>query len=73
MQLYPVNSVVQKLKSLSSQRLAEVEDFIDFLKQRDEDHTLTKAAAATAEPSFKTIWDNPDDADYDNNQARQPH
>jgi hypothetical protein len=65
MQPYPIDNIVRKLKSLPSQRIAEVEDFIDFLTQRDESRALSEAAAATAEPSFKAVWDNPDDADYD--------
>lgn len=64
-QPYPVAQIVEKLRLLSSQRIAEVEDFIDFLQQRDIQQQLTRAAAATAEPAFKSIWDNPDDDDYD--------
>jgi len=42
-----------------------VEDFIDFLKQRDTDRQLTHAAMKTAEPSLQKVRDNPDDAVYD--------
>lgn len=57
--------VVQKLQSLSPQRISAVEDFIDFLRQRDTDIALTKAAGRVAEPRFKTVWDNEEDAEYD--------
>jgi hypothetical protein len=57
--------VVQKLQSLSPQRISEVEDFIDFLRQRDTEIALTQAAGRVAEPSFKTVWDNEEDAEYD--------
>jgi hypothetical protein len=66
MQPVPIQQVLQKLQALSPQRIAEVEDFIDFLKQReDDDRVLTQAAQAVAEDRFHTIWDNPDDAEYD--------
>ena len=61
----PIQQVLQKLQSLSPQRIAEVEDFIDFLKLRDEDRQLTQAAQASSERSFDRIWNNTDDAEYD--------
>ena len=33
-----MEDVVEKLKTLPPQRLAEVEDFVDFLKSRDDQH-----------------------------------
>ena len=47
------------------QRVAEVEDFVDFLRARDEAMQLTAAAARASEPSFAQVWDNDDDAVYD--------
>ena len=57
--------LTEKLKSLPPQRRAEVEDFVDFLRSRDEEQRLTHAAAQISEPAFKTVWDNPEDAEYD--------
>jgi len=57
--------LLEKLKSLPPQRQAEVEDFVDFLRSRDEDRHLATAAAKTSEPAFSAIWDNDDDAEYD--------
>lgn len=57
--------LIDKLEALPSERIAEVEDFIDFLKQRDSNRQLTRAAAKAAEPSLKKVWNNPDDAVYD--------
>lgn len=57
--------LIEKLKSLPPQRRAEVEDFVDFLRSRDEEQRLTHAAAQASEPAFKAVWDNPDDAEYD--------
>lgn len=56
--------LIEKLKSLSPQRRAEVEDFVDFLKSREDEQRLTHAAAQASKPSFKSVWDNSDDADY---------
>ena len=57
--------LIEKLKSLPPQRRAEVEDFVDFLRSRDEEQRLTHAAAQLSEPAFKAVWDNPEDAEYD--------
>jgi len=57
--------LIEKLKSLPPQRRAEVEDFVDFLRSRDEEQRLTHAAAQISEPAFKAVWDNPEDAEYD--------
>jgi ABC-type glycerol-3-phosphate transport system substrate-binding protein len=57
--------LIEKLKSLPPQRRAEVEDFVDFLRSRETDKQLTRAAAQASEPAFKAVWDNPDDTEYD--------
>ncbi len=58
-------ALLEKLKALPPERVAEVEDFVDFLRTRDDAQRLTRAAARAAEPAFKAVWDNPDDAAYD--------
>ena len=55
-------ALIEKLKALPPEGVAEVEDFVDFLRLRNEARSLTR----TAEPAFAKIWDNPDDAAYDN-------
>jgi hypothetical protein len=57
--------LIAKLKQLSPQRVAEVEDFIDFLRTRDKGRALARAATKAAEPAFARIWDNDADAAYD--------
>ena len=57
--------LIDKLETLPPERIDEVEDFIDFLKQRESERQLTRAAAKTSEPSLKKVWANPDDAIYD--------
>jgi hypothetical protein len=57
--------LLAKIRTLPPARRAEVEDFIDFLRQRGEEEQLTEAASRLSEPTFARVWDNPDDADYD--------
>ena len=45
-------AVIEKLRRLPPQRLAEVEDFVDFLRAHEDDVRLTRAAATT---SFASI------------------
>ena len=60
-----IRELIDKLEALPPERLAEVEDFIDFLHGRDNDRRLTYAAARTAESAFAEVWDNSDDSIYD--------
>lgn len=58
--------ILQKLRHLPPERLAEVEDFVDFLTHRQaEDRGLTQADGQLASPAFARVWDNLSDADYD--------
>lgn len=61
-----IQQVLHKLQLLPPERLATVEDFIDFLHQKDRDWELIQAASRIAEDSFNRVWDNSEDADYDN-------
>ena len=58
-------TLIDKIRSLPPEKYAEVEDFVDFLKMRDEDRLVTHAATKLSEESFRQVWDNPDDAEYD--------
>ena len=57
--------LIDKIKQLPPQRVAEVEDFVDFLRAREDEQRLTRAAAKASEASFATVWDNDEDAAYD--------
>ena len=61
----PHDQLLQKISRLPASRVAEVEDFVDFLAQRDGDRRLAHAAAAGSEPAFAKVWDNPEDDVYD--------
>jgi hypothetical protein len=57
--------LIEKIRSLPVDKLAEVEDFIDFLRQREEERQLGTAVTGASEAAFAKVWDNPDDAEYD--------
>ena len=58
-------ALIEKLKRLPPERIAEVEDFVDFLQSRDEARGLMRVAMKSSEASFAKVWDNEDDAAYD--------
>ena len=58
-------TLIEKIQTLPPERIEEVEDFVDFLKTRDQDRSLVHAAARLSEDAFRKVWDNPDDAEYD--------
>ena len=59
------DELVEKIRSLPPERVAEVEDFVDFLRQRTDDSGIGQAATRLSEAAFRRVWDNPEDADYD--------
>ena len=58
-------ALIDKIKQLPPQRMAKVEDFVDFLREREAEQRLTHAAAKASEASFAQVWDNDEDAAYD--------
>ena len=61
----PEQLLLEKIKTLTPQRVAEVEDFVDFLRSREDEQCLTRAATRVSEASFAQAWNNDDDAAYD--------
>ena len=59
------HSLIEKLNTLPPDRLHEVEDFVDFLRSKDQDRALFRAAQAASEPAFAAVWNNPEDDAYD--------
>ena len=57
--------LIQKIRQLPPRRLAELEDFVDFLRTCEDEQRLTQAAAKAGEASFAAVWDNDEDAAYD--------
>lgn len=58
-------ALIEKIRALPPEKVAEVEDFVDFLRERYEDRRLAEAAAKLSEDSFRAVWDNEEDAVYD--------
>ena len=58
-------SMIEKIRELPRERIAEVEGFVDFLRARETSKSLTRDASRAAEPSFAAIWNNEEDAAYD--------
>lgn len=59
------DALIDKIRALPAERIAEIEDFVDFIRLREQERTLTRAAAAASLPAFAAIWSNPDDDAYD--------
>jgi len=57
--------LIQKIRSLPREKIKEVNNFVEFLKYKEE-RELATLATKMAEPSFQRVWDNPEDAGYDN-------
>jgi hypothetical protein len=56
--------LIEKIKALPPDKIAEVVEFVDFLAQRD-DRLLVRAASRLSEPAFAEVWNNPDDSEYE--------
>ena len=57
--------LIEKIHALPPERLAEVDDFVEFLRLKEQQRLLTNSAAKISEPVFTKIWDNSDDEAYD--------
>ncbi len=58
-------SLIDKIAALPAPRIAEVEDFVEFLWRREQAQGLTVAAARASAPAFAAVWSNPEDDAYD--------
>ncbi len=59
-------ALFKKICRLPPEKMAVVEDFVEFLGSRNEVLPLVKAASKLSEKSFQKVWDNAEDAEYDN-------
>ena len=59
-------TLFKKICSLPPEKMAVVEDFVEFLGSRKTIPPLVKAASKLSEKSFQKVWDNVEDAEYDN-------
>jgi len=60
-----LNTLSEKIQTLSAEQISEVEDFVEFLRFRGQERELVRSAAAVSNPAFETIWNNPEDDVYD--------
>ena len=58
-------SLIEKIEALPAERIAEIEDFVDFIRLREQERALTRVATAASAPTFAAIWSNPEDDVYD--------
>lgn len=58
-------SLIEKIRRLPPDKAAVVEDFVDFLDRRDDDRRLSLTATKLSQDAFQRVWDNPEDAVYD--------
>lgn len=56
--------LLDKIRALPDDKIAEVADFVEFLKLKTDEQQLTHAATALSEQAFKKVWNNDDDAEY---------
>ncbi len=59
-----VDRLIKKIQSLPPEKVAEVEDFVDFLHLRLS-ADRSGSVAKLAEEAFAQAWDNAEDAVYD--------
>ena len=60
-----IHTLTDKIQELSPSQLTEVEDFVDLLRLRRRERSLTQATSSMSIPAFAAIWSNPDDDVYD--------
>ncbi len=54
----------EKIRELPPETLADVEDFVDFLRSKDEDLQLRRVVTAMSERALEKAW-GPEDDVYD--------
>ena len=58
-------ALIRKISSLPRARVAEVEDFVDFIGQRENEIALKRATRDASAPALANVWRNPEDDAYD--------
>lgn len=61
----PQRAILSKVHDLPPEKVAEVEDFVDFLRQSQEDRRVTHAASKMCEKVLAKVWSNSADGAYD--------
>ena len=58
-------ALFDKIQSLPPERIAEVDDLVDFIASRAQGEQLVRSAMAVSAASFAAMWENPEDDAYD--------
>lgn len=58
------DALIAKITDLPDDRVAEIETFVDFVRAREAQKSLTRSAMLASEPSLRRVWDNPEDDVY---------
>ena len=58
-------ALLEKIWALPIERIAEIEDFVDFIAARELERVFIRVAGAASAPSFGAVWNNPEDNVYD--------
>ena len=65
MQTQQHKELFSKIRKLPPEKVAVIDDFVEFLSHRDEINNLVRAAGELSEKAFQKVWDNPEDDEYD--------
>jgi len=57
--------LLDKIRALPEDKIAEVADFVEFLKLKTDEQEAARATTKLSEQAFAKVWNNPDDAEYD--------
>jgi len=60
-----VERLTEKMHTLTSAQLAEVERFVESLQAWERDRDLAHAVSALSAPAFEAVWNNPEEDAYD--------
>lgn len=58
-------ALIDKITALPVELIAEMDQFVDDLRQREQNRALVEAASVASAPAFAAIWSNPEDDVYD--------
>ena len=61
----PDRILFDKIEQLTPLSIAQSEDFVDILLEREAEQHLTRGAVEVSERSFARIWNNDGDSAYD--------
>jgi len=58
------DALFSKIAELSDERVAQINDFVDFIREKQADGDLKRDFLLASEPAFARVWDNEEDDIY---------